>query len=133
MANKKNLIPLSQRTPQERKEISRKGAEATNAKLKQRKAMKEQMEMLLSLPLKNDRAKAKFKELGVDSGDMNNQMALIVATYQKALKGDMQAMNVVRELIGERVQQVEINTNIDDKVKELHVILDNMKDEQSNN
>ena len=133
MANKKNLIPLSQRTPQERKEISRKGAEATNAKLKQRKAMKEQMEMLLSLPLKNDRAKAKFKELGVDSVDMNNQMALIVATYQKALKGDMQAMNVVRELIGERVQQVEINTNIDDKVKELHVILDNMKDEQSNN
>lgn len=132
MANVKNLKPNILST-EEAKKLGSKGGKRSVEVRRERKAMKEQMEMLLSLPLKNDRAKAKFKELGVDTNDMNNQMALIVATYQKALKGDMQAMNVVRELVGERVQQVEINTNIDDKVKELHVILDNMKDEQSNN
>lgn len=132
MANQDNLVSLKDRTQRERKEIATKGAETTNKIKRQRKAMREQMEMLLTLPLKDQKIINKFKQIGVDTNDMNNQMALIMATYQKALRGDMQAMNVVRELVGERVQEFRVSASIDDKVQELHSMLDNMKDEQGN-
>ncbi len=125
MAGKDNLQPV--KTKAEAKERGRKGGIASGIAKRQRKAMKEQMEMLLSLPLKNDKAKAKFKELGIETDDMDNQMALVVAMYQKALKGDTSAMNIVREITGERVQQISIDTNVDEKVKELNIILDDIE------
>lgn len=121
MAGIENLEPV--RTKEEARERGRNGGIASGKARKQRKAMKEQMEMLLSLPLKDSAIKGKFKKLGIDTGDMNNQMALMVAMYQKALKGDTSAMNIIREVIGERVQQVSIETNVDDKVKELQTLL----------
>lgn len=125
MAGKDNLQPV--KTKAEAKERGRNGGIASGKAKRQRKAMKEQMEMLLSLPLKNDKAKAKFKELGIETDDMDNQMALVVAMYQKALKGDTSAMNIVREITGERVQQISIDTNVDEKVKELNIILDDIE------
>lgn len=123
MANNKNLIPLNKRTPRERKEISRKGAQATNELKRKRKSMREQMEMLLSLPLDKD-AKASLKELGIDStDDMNKQMALLVATYNQAMCGDTKATNIIRELVGEKVTEIKVSTSIDDKVKQLNELL----------
>lgn len=118
MANEENLIPFNKRTPRERKEIAIKGANATNEQKRQRKAMREQMEMLLKLPPINAQAKQKIKELGIDEKEIDNQMLLMVAIFNKAMKGDIQAVNVVRELIGERIQQAEVQikqpTFIDD-------------------
>ena len=125
MANDENLQPV--KSKKEARERGRNGGIASGKAKRQRKAMKEQMEMLLSLPLKNDKAKAKFKELGIETDDMDNQMALVVAMYQKALKGDTSAMNIVREITGERVQQISIDTNVDEKVKELNIILDDIE------
>ena len=127
MANDSNLKPLNSINKEDAKKIRAKGGKKSGEVRRQRKAMKEQMEMLLSLPLKNDRAKAKFKELGIETDDMDNQMALVVAMYQKALKGDTSAMNIVREITGERVQQISIDTNVDEKVKELNIILDDIE------
>ena len=118
MANEENLIPLNKRTQRERKEISTKGANATNEQKRQRKAMREQMEMLLKLPPINAQAKQKIKELGIDEKEIDNQMLLMVTIFNKAMKGDIQAVNVVRELTGERIQQAEVQikqpTFIDD-------------------
>ena len=118
MANEENLIPFNKRTPRERREISIKGANATNEQKRQRKAMREQMEMLLKLPPINAQAKQKIKELGIDEKEIDNQMLLMVTIFNKAMKGDIQAVNVVRELIGERIQQAEVQikqpTFIDD-------------------
>ena len=75
--------------------------------------------MLLSLPLTDDKAKAQFERMGIDSDDMDNQMAMVVKTYLQAMKGNINAVNVIREIIGERVMEVNVNNNIDDKVKEL--------------
>ena len=130
MANEENLRPVQSKS--EAREKGQKGGVKSGEVRRQRKAMKEQMEMLLTLPLKDQKIINKFKQIGIDTNDMNNQMALIMATYQKALKGDMQAMNVIRELVGERVQEFRVSASIDDKVQQLHSILDNMKDEQGN-
>ena len=101
-----------------------KGGIASGESRRKKKAMREQMEMLLSLPFADEEAKENMKELGIPVDDIDNQMALMIATYQKALTGDTSAINIVREVIGERVQEIKVNTGIDAKVKELEETLD---------
>lgn len=67
--------------------------------------MKEQMEMLLTLPVKSSKTKEVLKKIGIKSTEMNNQMALIVALYQTALKGgknSVTAFNTIMEMTEEK-------------------------------
>lgn len=102
MANEQNLIPIEQvnsrRTREKHSKDSRKGGQKSGEVRRQRKAMKEQMEMLLSLPFKSKKQFDFMKELGIKEDEIDNQMALIVALYGKALKGDVQAFNTIREV-----------------------------------
>ena len=123
MANESNLKPLS--TSQAR-EIGKKGGKKSVENKRKRKALKEQMELLLTLPLTDERAKKRFESMGIDADNMDNQMAMVVKTYAQALKGNINAVNTIREIIGERVVEVNVNNNIDDKVKELDRLLDSV-------
>lgn len=98
MANEQNLIPFNKRTESEQREYSKKGGQKSGEARRRRKAMKEQMEMLLTLPFKQERQLNFIKDLGLETEDIDNQMALIVAMYGKALKGDVQAFNTIREI-----------------------------------
>lgn len=98
MANEKNLIPINKRTKSEQREYRKKGGQKSGEVRRQRKAMKEQMEMLLTLPFTQKKQLKFIKELGIEDGNIDNQMALIVAMYGKALKGDVQAFNTIREI-----------------------------------
>lgn len=102
MANEQNLIPIEQvnsrRTREEHSRDSRKGGQKSGEVRRKRKAMKEQMEILLSLPFKQTKQLNFMKELGIEENEIDNQMALIVALYGKALKGDVQAFNTIREV-----------------------------------
>lgn len=103
MANEKNLIPIEQvnsrRSREEHREDSRKGGQKSGEVRRQRKAMKEQMEMLLALPFKQEKQLKFMKDLGIEENQIDNQMALVVAMYGKALKGDVQAFNIIREVV----------------------------------
>ena len=99
MANEKNLIPWNKRTEKEQREYARKGGKKSGEVRRKRKAMKEQMEMLLTLPFKQAEALDFMKDLGIEEDNLDNQMALIVAMYGKALKGDVQAFNTIREVV----------------------------------
>lgn len=103
MANEKNLIPIEQvnsrRSREEHSEDSRKGGQKSGEVRRQRKAMKEQMEMLLALPFKQEKQLKFMKDLGIEENQIDNQMALVVAMYGKALKGDVQAFNIIREVV----------------------------------
>ena len=89
MANEQNLIPIEQvnsrRTREEHSKDSAKGGKKSGEVRRQRKAMKEQMEMLLTLPFKQ-KGLDFIKDLGIEEAEIDNQMALIVAMYGKALK-----------------------------------------------
>ena len=98
MANEKNLIPWNKRTEKEQREYARKGGKKSGEVRRKRKAMKEQMEMLLTLPVKNQEQHSFIASLGINEKEIDNQMALIVAMYAKALKGDVQAFNAIREV-----------------------------------
>lgn len=100
MANEQNLIPFtSNQSREEAKKNGAKGGKKSGEVRRKRKAMKEQMEMLLSLPFKQSEALEFMQYLGIEEDDLDNQMALIVAMYSKALKGDVQAFNTIREVV----------------------------------
>ena len=99
MANEQNLIPLNKRTKSEQREYAKKGGQKSGEVRRKRKAMKEQMEMLLSLPFKSTKQLNFMQDLGIEEDNIDNQMALIVAMYGKALKGDVQAFNTIREVV----------------------------------
>lgn len=80
--NEQNLIPLNQRPERERKEIQRKGAEATNRKLRERKTLKEELLLLLS------------------QGDTQQKVSL--ALIEKAMAGDTKAFETIRDTCGEK-------------------------------
>ena len=100
MANEENLIPyrFNKRSANEARENGSKGGKKSGEVRRKRKAMKEQMEMLLTLPVKNQEQYSFISNLGIDKKEIDNQMALIVAMYAKALKGDVQAFNAIREV-----------------------------------
>lgn len=119
-----NLTPLNKRSPEELKKITSAGGKASAKARRKKKAIKEQMEMLLALPLTSESAKKKLKALGLDEKDMDNQMAVCVAIMQRMLKGDMAAVNKMLEITGEKVIEVKVNTVTDDAVKAMEDYLD---------
>ena len=121
MANEQNLIPWNKRTENEQREYARKGGQKSGEVRRQRKAMKEQMEMLLSLPFKQEKQLKFMKSLGIEEEEIDNQMALMVVMYAKALKGDVQAFNSIRE-----VTQDDKHINKEDRVE----IINDLPDEE---
>lgn len=99
MANEQNLIPGNKRSQSEARENGKKGGKKSGEVRRQRKAMKEQMEMLLTLPCNKQKQLKLIKNLGIETEQIDNQMALIVMLYEKALKGNIQAFHTIREII----------------------------------
>lgn len=127
MANEENLKPFTSDQDRDKaKKNGKKGGVASGKARRKKKAMREQMELLLSLPLVDSKAKAQFKELGIDDANMDNQMALVVSTFKQALKGNTNAINIIRELIGEKVIELNVNNATDSKVQELQEILNDI-------
>ena len=102
MANEQNLIPNSERTPSERRENARKAGKASGEARRRKKTLKEQMELLLSLPVKDESTKAFIESLGIDSDVINNSMAITLSMYQEALKGNTKAYELIRDTLGEK-------------------------------
>lgn len=112
MANEQNLMPIeivnSRRSREQHSEDSRKGGQKSGEVRRQRKAMKEQMEMLLSLPFNikdnngNDVAEM-LSELGIDKENIDNQMAMIISLWKTATNGksaqQIQAVREIREIV----------------------------------
>lgn len=101
MANEANLIPINKRTKSEQREYAKKGGQRSGEVRRQRKAMREQMELLLSLPVINEEHKALMEQLGIDEDNMDNQMLLIMAMYQKAAKGDLEAFREIKSVVSD--------------------------------
>ena len=119
MGNEQNLKPFSKDSVEKARECGRKGGKKSGETKRKRKQMREQMELLLSLPITQQQIIDKFKQMGINSDNMDNQMALQVAMMQSAMAGNVNAYNSIRELVGERVVEVNVSQNIDSKVNEL--------------
>lgn len=105
MANEQNLMPIqevnSRRTREQHSEDSRRAGMKSGEVRRQRKAFREQMELLLSLPVKNEEHKAFMEQLGIDEANMDNQMMLLMSVFNKAMKGDLEAFREIKGVVSD--------------------------------
>lgn len=126
MANRKptikteNLTPFNQMPEEQAKAIQSKGGKASQEVRKKRKLMREQAELLLSLPLKDKEAKKKLRKMGVDAENQDNQMLIVLQLWRRAAAGDLEAMKLLIELMGEKAAtQVSISGELNNPFKDL--------------
>ena len=103
-------------TPEQRAECGRKGGLAKREATRRRKEMRETLDILLNMPMKKGKtysaedikcfADLKGKNITIDQ-------AMSVCLIQKALKGDLSAIAMVRDTIGEKpVENVKVDANV---------------------
>ncbi len=109
MANEQNLrVPTSEQA----RENGRKGGIASAKAKKERKSMRELMNILLELPV-SEKNKANMETLGIkDEQLQNNKMLVAVGLMKRAITGDPRAIEVMcgvaGELTGETEKQEEV-------------------------
>ena len=90
-----NLIPTSQRSKEEARELGRKGGIASGIARRERKTLKEELIMLLE--------------------DDDNNLKISVALLKRALDGDISAFTTIRDTIGEKPSdriEADINSEV---------------------
>ena len=110
--NDQNLIPISSRSPRERSEIGRKGAEVTNRIKKEKKTLKQELEALLEIIDKED--------------GKTYQEKISFAMIKKANDGDTKAYEVIRDTIGQKPKE-SMTVEIDKNKEEAKELLENIK------
>lgn len=95
MANKNNLIPQAHKLTVE--EQSKGGKESVKSK-KEKKYIKENLEALMLLDLKDIRLKNKMFDLGV-AEDITIQNAICCAVVQQALNGNLKAFQIIVDMM----------------------------------
>lgn len=95
MGNEKNLIPNSERTPEELRAMTRKGG-INSGKARRKKAnLKKAFEAILEADVKSDKIKQQLEKMGFEA---TNEMALAMVMMQKAMKGDVRAFEQISKL-----------------------------------
>lgn len=113
MANPQNIIPNSERTPEELREITRKGGIASGASRRRAKSMRQWAKILAKEGMRMTTPEGKEIEGDIAGG-------IVIAQMRKAAKGDTKAAKFVADLLGELVEQqaqggVTINVNAQTK------------------
>lgn len=99
MANEENLRPSEYKLTREE---AKKGGQRSGETRRKKRAMREQLELLLKLPVQNKKVKEKMSELGIDEKDIDNQMAITISLFNEAMKGNTKAYELIRDTIGEK-------------------------------
>lgn len=98
MANEKNLIPNSERTPSELREMTRKGGIASGQARRQKKTLSELAKMIAENPAPTA-AKKKLTKMGISDEDASNNACIVAAVYDKAIKGNIRAVDKWEQLV----------------------------------
>lgn len=104
--NDNNLIPTNRRTKSEAREIGKKGGKASGKRRREKREMKE----LLALAFDMD-AKAKNGRVinnPVTGKPMSAKEASMVELVKRCLKGDVKAISLAADLLGETVIKAEV-------------------------
>jgi hypothetical protein len=110
MANAKNLIPNSKRTPSERRENARKGGLASAEARRKKRDLRLAIETLLE------------KDYTSKNGEtVSGAEAIAIKQFEKAMKGDTRAFEVLRDTAGqkpiEKVMVADVEQSVIDEVE----------------
>ena len=114
MANEQNLNPV--KTKSEARTRGRNGGIASGKARREKKMMRETLEALLSMPMKSGKAAdiETIKNFAALKGKtITVQEAMMIAMIQKALKGNVNAAEWIRDTAGQKpVENMNMNMNL---------------------
>lgn len=118
MSNKKPKTnnTFSKMSKEERVEYGRQGGIASGEAKRKRKAMKEQMDLLMSMPVQDKALRTRLRVLNIDDEEATNQMASIIALWHKSLKGDTKAFELLRDTLGEKPKEADSGLEVLDRL-----------------
>ncbi len=106
MKNGKNLIPLSSKTPEERKRIASAGGKASAKARKEQASLKTIAEAFLKLP-KSKGKKTEIESLksleDIEKANFDLKTLIVLQQLKKASEGDLKSAEWIQNLIGENV------------------------------
>lgn len=114
MDREENLIQLENRTPEEAKAIRSKGGKARGEQRRRQKNLREQLEAFLQLPCRKNGKVNEPKHMEDDKGNMQCIDMIAVKLLQKAMKGDIRAVDELAKILD--LNGLKISTGADDSV-----------------
>ena len=113
MAGESNLIPLNERTKEEQRRIATEGGKASVKARRDKKMLKDCLEILLE--------RAEKVEIDGKTLKLTGAELIALTAYQKAAGGDIRAMEFVRDTAGqkpvEKVMIAEVEQSVVDEVE----------------
>lgn len=108
MANVQNLIKNEDLTPKQRRANASKAGKASVKSKREKKAIKEYIETFMERPLENAQVKEKLKNLGMNTDEIDNKMAMVYAQWLEAIRGNTKAFENLLNYSGEKpVEQIQ--------------------------
>lgn len=96
MSNNENLKPF---TKENAKQYGKKGGIKSAQVRAERKSIKEQLKLLLELPITDRKKIQELSEIGFSESEMNNQLYLTHNLFKRALLGDIKATTLIFKTI----------------------------------
>ena len=92
-----NLIPFNERTVEEQRKIQRKGGIASGKARREKADLKKKVNEILAMDVFSPQLNETLEEKGLSA---TNQTAVVTVLLQKALKGDMRAIELLAKMNG---------------------------------
>lgn len=102
-----NLIPMSERTKDEQRNITRMGGIQSGVTRRKQKEIKDLLNTIDNTVISADQVETYKQVLAIDNPTYRD--AVIATIYLKALSGDMRAVELYLKLKGEMPKDIEIN------------------------
>ena len=97
MANEQNLIPNKDRTPEELREITRKGGIASGKARREKRDRHKRIQELFALAVKDPKLKANLEKMGIDVTDAHLETAADARVMVELLRrGDYKAWQAMK-------------------------------------
>lgn len=105
-----NLIPTNERTKEEARELGRQGGIASGKARREKKALKETLELLLQQAVKDGNGKAVKNPITNEPEDY--QTRIVTKLVLKAGKGDIDAIRLVQSMKGEEKTNIKLDADV---------------------
>ena len=98
-----DLIPFTERSEDEVKEMNRRGGIASGAVRRKKAAMRDYVQFILGMKRKvSEKTLEQLKEMGVTEDEVTGQTLALMKIMDKAIAGDIKAMEFLRDTAGEK-------------------------------
>ena len=98
-----DLIPFTERSEDEVKEMNRRGGINSGAVRRKKAAMRDYVQFILGMKRKvSEKTLEQLKEMGVTEDEVTGQTLALMKIMDKAIAGDIKAMEFLRDTAGEK-------------------------------